>query len=175
MEIARIIYEPRVVLEFTQAEVDILKSLCENHYDATVRSLVPPGREATVNGLLNSIQDGVAESGPLNNSRVQLLAKACEMAGYAGPGDRELGRELWWELSQVVKRLDSSWRAINAEQDWNPLPIVERINNLPEWLRRYVHDIEARCDPAGDVRTITELRDTIRALEARISELTGAR
>jgi len=40
-----------------------------------------------------------------------------------------------------------------------------RINALPDWARQHIHDIETRCDPAGDVRTIGELRDTIRALE----------
>ena len=45
-------------------------------------------------------------------------------------------------------------------------PLSARINALPEWARQYIHDIETRCDPAGDIRTITELRDTIRALTA---------
>jgi hypothetical protein len=45
--------------------------------------------------------------------------------------------------------------------------LSDRINALPDWARQHIHDIETKCDPAGDIRTITELRDTIRALEAR--------
>lgn len=50
-------------------------------------------------------------------------------------------------------------------------PISERIESLPRWARQYIHDIETKCDPSGDIRTVTELRDTIRCLEARIREL----
>lgn len=49
--------------------------------------------------------------------------------------------------------------------------ITDWINSLPPIMRDYIHDLETRCDPAGDVRTIAELRDTIRALEAQINEL----
>lgn len=49
-----------------------------------------------------------------------------------------------------------------------------KINALPDWARQYIHDIETKCDPAGDVRTITELRDTIRALEAEAAESPNA-
>jgi hypothetical protein len=45
-------------------------------------------------------------------------------------------------------------------------PSVEEVNSLPAHLRKYIHDIEAKCDPAGDIRTIGELRDTIRASHA---------
>ncbi len=36
---------------------------------------------------------------------------------------------------------------------------VEEINALPEKLRRYVHDIETICDPAGMVQEIAALKD----------------
>jgi len=47
-------------------------------------------------------------------------------------------------------------------------PTAENINALPEPIRRYVHGLEARCDPAGDVRTIAVQRDNIDALVARL-------
>lgn len=31
-------------------------------------------------------------------------------------------------------------------------PTIENINALPEPLRKWVHDLETRCDPAGDLR-----------------------
>ena len=48
--------------------------------------------------------------------------------------------------------------------DWTPT--AANVNALPERLRRYIHDIETRCDPAGDIRELTIARDTCKALEA---------
>ena len=38
-------------------------------------------------------------------------------------------------------------------------PTVEQINALPEGIRAFVHDLETRCDPAGDVAALTLIRD----------------
>jgi hypothetical protein len=38
-------------------------------------------------------------------------------------------------------------------------PTVEEINALPEKFRRYIHDLETRCDKSGDVQTIAILRE----------------
>ena len=54
-------------------------------------------------------------------------------------------------------------------EDW--LPTVANVNALPEGLRRYVHDLETRCDPAGDVQTMALQADTIRGLHAKVREL----
>jgi len=51
---------------------------------------------------------------------------------------------------------------------WTPTP--ENANALPEPVRKYIHDLETRCDPAGDVRTIAILRENVRALEAKLAE-----
>jgi hypothetical protein len=51
------------------------------------------------------------------------------------------------------------------------VPDPEHINALPGPLRRYIHDLETRADPAGDVAQIAILRETVAALEARIREL----
>lgn len=40
------------------------------------------------------------------------------------------------------------------------------INALPEHVRRYVYDLETRCDPAGDVQTIASLREQVAGLLA---------
>ena len=46
--------------------------------------------------------------------------------------------------------------------EWTPTP--ENINALPAPVRQYIHDLETRCDPAGDVRTIAMLQENVQAL-----------
>lgn len=53
--------------------------------------------------------------------------------------------------------------------DWTPTP--ENVNALPGPVRRYVHDLETRCDPSGDVQTIASLREQVAGLTARVREL----
>lgn len=60
-----------------------------------------------------------------------------------------------------------------ATEAW--LPTAENINALPEPIRRYIHDLSTRCDPAGEVRELTIARDTIRSLEAAPTEAAGKR
>ena len=47
-------------------------------------------------------------------------------------------------------------------------PTAACINALPEPLRRYIHDLETNCDPAGEVAAITLIRDQNKQLQARI-------
>src|SRR5215472_3382067 len=51
------------------------------------------------------------------------------------------------------------------------LPTAENVNALPEGIRRYVHDIETRYDPAHDVQKMALQADTIRGLDAKVQEL----
>jgi hypothetical protein len=55
---------------------------------------------------------------------------------------------------------------------WQPKP--EDFNRLPERLRSYIHELETRADPAGEVQELALARMTIAALERRIQELQGA-
>jgi len=50
-------------------------------------------------------------------------------------------------------------------------PTSEQVNNLPEPLRKYIHDLETRCDPAGDVAELTLTRDQIACAGIEITEL----
>ena len=50
-------------------------------------------------------------------------------------------------------------------------PSVDEINALPEKFRRYIHDIETRCDKTGDAQTIALLREDRDALQRRVEEL----
>lgn len=56
-----------------------------------------------------------------------------------------------------------------SDQKWQPT--AEHINALPDPIRRYIHDLETRCDPAGDIRTIAVLRDERDALLAKCQAL----
>jgi hypothetical protein len=61
------------------------------------------------------------------------------------------------------------YQPISSESaDW--IPDAAHINALPEPIRRYIHDLETRCDPAGDIRALTIARDTIKALEMKLAE-----
>jgi hypothetical protein len=40
----------------------------------------------------------------------------------------------------------------------------EQIHALPEPVRRYIHDLETKCDPSGDIQTIADLREQRDAL-----------
>lgn len=59
--------------------------------------------------------------------------------------------------------------ATQAEDD--PPVTAARINALSPRLRSYIHDLETRADPTGDVQTIHSQRDQIAGLVARVREL----
>ena len=44
-------------------------------------------------------------------------------------------------------------------------PTAEEINALPEGIRLFIHDLETRCDPAGDVAALTLLKDQLHQLQ----------
>ena len=44
-------------------------------------------------------------------------------------------------------------------------PTSDEINALPENIRLWVHDLETRCDPSGELRELMQGRETIRELE----------
>ncbi len=47
-------------------------------------------------------------------------------------------------------------------------PTVAGVNGLPDALRKYIHDLETRCDPAGDVAKLTLTMDENRLLRAEV-------
>ncbi len=48
------------------------------------------------------------------------------------------------------------------------IPDPEHVNALPMPLRQYIHDLETRCNPAGDVPPIACLRENVQALTVMI-------
>ena len=59
-------------------------------------------------------------------------------------------------------------RGAALPEGWTPTD--DNINALPAPLRRYIHDIETKCDPAGDIRTIAVLRDHLEAFSRLSAE-----
>jgi hypothetical protein len=49
----------------------------------------------------------------------------------------------------------------------------DEINALPDRVRQYIHDIETRCDPTGEVQTIWSQREQIAGLVTKVRELEG--
>lgn len=47
----------------------------------------------------------------------------------------------------------------------------DEINALPERVRRFIHDLETRCDPAGEVQERWSLREQRDGLVIRVREL----
>ena len=58
-------------------------------------------------------------------------------------------------------------------KEWTPTP--ENVNALPEPIKRHVHDLATRCDPAGDVTALALIRDENAMLRKRIAELSEGR
>lgn len=55
------------------------------------------------------------------------------------------------------------------------LPTSAEINALPARVRTFIHDLETRCDPAGDVQRLAALRDSLDGLMAVHEELRAER
>ncbi len=49
--------------------------------------------------------------------------------------------------------------------------LTDQINALPWPLRSFVHDLETRADPAGDLRSRRVAEDAVLALEAELARL----
>ena len=69
-------------------------------------------------------------------------------------------------MLQAFLVIDASEFPAAGSKGW--LPTAENVNALPEGIRRYVHDLETRCDPAHDVQRMALQADTILALNAKV-------
>src|SRR5262247_2437321 len=72
-------------------------------------------------------------------------------------------------MLQAFLEIDASEPPFVGGESW--LPTAANVNALPEGIRRYVHDLETRGDPAHDVQKMALQADTIRGLDARVREL----
>jgi hypothetical protein len=57
-------------------------------------------------------------------------------------------------------------------ENWTPTAV--NINALSEPIRKYIHDLETNCDPAGMVQENACLRENVKALEAILGNQGGA-
>src|SRR5215468_1545853 len=73
-------------------------------------------------------------------------------------------------MLQAFLEIDATEEAVAGGEGW--LPTAENVNALQEGIRRYVRDLQTRCDPTGDVQTMALQADgIIRALHAKVREL----
>ena len=56
---------------------------------------------------------------------------------------------------------------MNIPDNW--LPTSENINALPAPLRKYIHDLETRADPAGEVAELTLTKDQNAQLQVALN------
>ena len=66
---------------------------------------------------------------------------------------------------------DAGRMPVDVTPGWNPTP--DAINALPDPVRKYIHDLETRCDPAGIVAENTLLRDRCLQFQAQIENMRG--
>lgn len=105
----------------------------------------------------------------------RVLSRIVELESDRWPDEKQ--RIEWQRKAEAerdsalvqVTRLEAELATMKSRfDDW--LPTVDNVNALPESLRRYVHDLETRCDPAGDVASLTIARDQLEQLQARLSQ-----
>jgi hypothetical protein len=72
-------------------------------------------------------------------------------------------------MLQAFLEIDATEEPVAGGEGW--LPTAENVKALPEGIRRYIHDLERRCDPAHDVQKMALQGDTIRGLDAKVREL----
>lgn len=75
--------------------------------------------------------------------------------------DRISGGKVLWQ----GKHPDPPDNYYSLPERW--LPTAENVSDLPFPLRKYIHDLETVCDPAGMVRENIIMKDTIAALELK--------
>lgn len=75
--------------------------------------------------------------------------------------------------SEVLDRVEDAKGPPHARPDWTPS--AENINALPDPIRRYVHDLATRCDPAGELLELYELRTQVRDINTMLAGLRAER
>jgi hypothetical protein len=100
------------------------------------------------------------------DTRLALAKISSLLLNDRSPAAVEATKVAVWALSDPPLAPGDTWAG------W--VPDAEHINALPEPLRRYIHDLSTRADPAGDVATLAIQRETIAALERLLEEAPGA-
>jgi len=90
-------------------------------------------------------------------------------------GPHQIEGDLWdficWLCEYATEQVGACDAIGSATGDWKPTAAA--INALPGPLRQHIHDLETRCDPAGEVAELTLTRDQNQMLQAQVTALTG--
>ncbi len=86
----------------------------------------------------------------MSQSPKRIYLRKSNRLGSWTKGWQDLWRSDWGDVEYIRADL------VVERAEFEPTP--EGVNALPEPLRQYIHDLETRCDPAGDVQRIAFLR-----------------
>jgi hypothetical protein len=86
----------------------------------------------------------------------------------------EIKRRVCWLAGSISRRSYAlgylAGREYERQRDWKGwTPTAASVNALPEPLRKYIHDLETNCDPAGLVQQIAALHDQANQLLALLA------
>jgi hypothetical protein len=110
-------------------------------------------------------KDGIGET--LADKIDRSLEAALDNAGIY---DWDIRRAVLDCRDELLDDLRDHLAALRSAPDYPPAgwtPTPEAINALPDPIRSYIHDLETRADPAGEVRELVICRDSLAAMERR--------
>ena len=110
MEPIRFIYDAKLRLKITRAELATLRTVCERHYDSTVRGLSIPGRGAVLNGAATMMADQNEVDADFTFRDLDVLAKGLEQA------DSEEEVLLAFRVRRLLRVLAKEDAEINKEK-----------------------------------------------------------
>lgn len=90
----------------------------------------------------------------------------CDMAAALEIAARFNPRKMPWIAVVIAKHMEPSRECLNKFT-----PTSENINALPKALRSFIHQLETRADPAGDVAARIVAQENCEAALHRIEEL----
>jgi rubrerythrin len=123
-----------------------------------------------------------AEIARLSEENIQQAQRLLEAAGKMphvsvdmGGGVRVLGIQGPNQFDPLIMNASLTWhirdlqKELAAFYDFSPTP--DQVNALPEKLRSYIHLLETRADPAGDVASLVCAQENVEALTNRVLDL----
>lgn len=106
MEPLRWEFEAQVRVQLSRSEVDLLRVVCERHYDSAVRALSEPGKGAVLNGASNTCVNDTTEA-TFTYRQLDTLVK-----GLEGPqNDKEF--ELYAHFRRLLIALRDEGKRVN--------------------------------------------------------------
>jgi hypothetical protein len=140
--------------------------------------------EAILRPVRNAVRDAVSarriqsSAGPMTDKAIdEILFRGSHdimrpLASYPSSVVHALMPSVVRMMLHSFLEIDATERPTGGGEGW--LPTAENVNALPEGIRRYMHDLQTRCDPANDVQRMALQADAIRGLDARVRELEAA-